>query len=105
MTPVAAKSIDTMLRKPIQMNIFANIGAIPTNRGDLADTGGSIAEQRAESLRTVSSNRIDRPSTGGMIAKPKQGAKSMDTDKTTMTAIAAMAQKFAAAQEAARQNI
>ncbi len=102
MNPVAAQSTDALLRGPIQGNSFADIGAPSTDRGDSSDTGGGIAAQRAESLRTVSSNKIDAPTTGGAIAKPEEGATSMDVDESIMSAIAALMQKFADAQELAR---
>ena len=103
MNPVAAQSIDALLRGPLQGNAFASMGAAPTERDtSSADTGGGIAEQRAESLKTVSSNKIDPPSTGGTIAKPDEGAASMDVDESIMSAIAALMQKFADAQELVR---
>jgi len=99
MNPVAAQSSDALLRGPIQGNSFADMGAASSDQGGSSDTGGGIASQRAESLRTVSSNKIDAPVTGGSIAKPEEGAASMDVDESIMSAMAALMQKFADAQE------
>ena len=79
MNLVAAHSVDALLRGPAQGRSFADIGAGSADtQGVTTTTGGGIGAQRAEALRTVSSNRIDPPSTGGAIPRPDEGAKAME---------------------------
>jgi len=102
MGPLAAQTVDAMLRGPVQGTAFADIAPKFSDESAAEGGGGSIGEQRAQSLMTVSRNKIDAPKQGGLMARPEQGATSMDETDGAMSRIAAMMQKFADAQEMAR---
>jgi len=99
MNPVGAQTVDTMLRGPVQGTAFADMTPVSNDNDSSGSTGGGIAEQRANSLKVVPDNKIDAPSTDNSIAKPTEGAESMDEMEGAMSRIAALMQKFAKAQD------
>ncbi len=102
MQPVAPYAIDALLRGPAQGIAFSRIGVAPNESGPAEITGGGIAEQRAESLKTVPGNRIAMPFAGNPIAKPKEGIPSMDEAEDSPFNLETLKAKFAKAQEHAR---
>jgi len=89
---------DAFNRGPVQGRIFDDAGPSLPKERSAAPGDGAIGAQRSDSLRTVSGNRIDAPSTGGMIDKPSEGAPQMEETEGGLSAIAALMQKFADAQ-------
>lgn len=102
MDPLAAQTVDAMLRGPVQGAAFADINPKFSDENAVEPGAGSIGEQRSQALMVVSGNKIDAPATGGSIGKPEEGAMSMEEADGAMSRIMAMMKKFADAQEMAR---